>query len=223
MKGNEWVSLENSKPNVTSVRYNLTLDPANKLTGSLLLYASSYSGLSKRKTYHDEASQSEYLKAYKSSKAGLNISNYTINNLTEPDKPFIETMDINIEDNIEEAGNLVYFAPLLFERTKENPFTLEERNFPVDFAYPFDENYSMVLDFPANYQLDKLPKSEKFALPNNGGSFSITYTNEGNKIAVLSKLSILKPVFSADEYYTLKELYKNIVRKQAEQVVFKKP
>ncbi len=31
-------------------------------------------------------------------------------------------MDVTIEDNVEEAGNLAYFTPLLFERTKENPF-----------------------------------------------------------------------------------------------------
>lgn len=131
-------------------------------------------------------------------------------------------MKVTIEDNIEEAGNLIYFAPLLYERTKENPFTLEERKFPVDFAFPFDENYTMILDFPANYILDKLPKAEKFVLPDGGGSFSMNYTTDGNKIAIMSKISILKPVFDANEYYNLKELYKNIVRKQAEQIVFRK-
>ncbi|WP_158795717.1 DUF3858 domain-containing protein [Pedobacter sp. L105] len=219
----EWIFLETSKPNISSTRYNLLLNTENKLTGSLLLSASNYKGLNRRKAYQEAASQEEFIKTYKSSKTGLNISNYSISNLTEPIEPLIETMDVDIEDNIEEAGKLVYFNPLLFQRTKENPFNLEERNFPVDFAYPFDENYSLILDFPANYQLDKLPKNEKFVLPDAGGSFMITYTAEGNKIAIISKLNISKPIFSANEYYTLKELYKNIVRKQGEQIVFKKP
>jgi|GEM_PF-4116754 len=45
--------------------------------------------------------------------------------------------------------------------------------------------------------------------------------NLNNKVAVMSKISILKSVFTPEEYYNLKELYKNIVRKHLEQIVFK--
>jgi len=31
---------------------------------------------------------------------------------------------------------IIFFTPLMFDRIKENPFKLEERNFPVDFEYP---------------------------------------------------------------------------------------
>jgi len=219
----EWISVENSKISSSNTVYNIVLNTSDKITGSLFLSTTNYKSLEKRSDYLATASQDEYVQRYRNAKNGLNIKNYTVTNLNEPEKPLIESMDVMIEDNVEEAGNLIYFSPLLFNRTKENPFTLEERNFPVDFAYPFEENYRMILDFPENYQLDKLPKSEKFKLPNDGGSFTITYSAEGNKIAVISKISILKSVFTAEEYYNLKELYKNIVRKQSEQIVFKKP
>lgn len=217
-----WIPIENVNLSRTNVMYMLTLKADNTLTGSLAITSDHYDGLDKRTAYQSAASEAEYLKKYKSNKTGLEISNYKIINLDQPDQPLQETMDVTIEDNVEDAGNLAYLMPLLFERTKENPFTLEERNFPVDFAHPFEENFRLTIDFPASYQLDKLPKSEKFVLPKDEGSFSIIYTVEGNKIAVRSKINILKPVFSAEEYYTLKELYKNIIRKQAEQIVFKK-
>jgi hypothetical protein len=188
------------------------------------LYISSthYDGLSRRQEYQNAASEAEFLKDYKSSKPGLEITNYKIKNLEEPLETLEETMDITIEDNVEETGDVAYFMPLLFERTKENPFRLEERNFPVDFAYPTEENYRIMIELPEGYKLEKLPKSQKFALPNNDGGFTIIYDQAENKIAIRSKITLSKSTFTADEYFNLKELFKNIVAKQAEQIVFKK-
>lgn len=218
----EWIPIEFSNPSRTSIFYNLKLDTDNKFSGTLYVSSNNYAGLRQRDKYQSAATEQEYLKNYKADKTGLEISNYKIVNLTDPEQALEESMDITIEDNIEEAGNLSYFMPLLFERTKENPFTLIERNFPVDFAYPSEESYRVVIDFPATYKLEKLPKSEKFKLPDDAGSFTIMYAAEDNKISVLSKINFVKSTFTADEYYNLKELFKNIVRKQSEQIVFKK-
>lgn len=218
----EWISLENNNISRSSVFYSLKLDTDNKFSGSLYLSSNNYAGLSKRNRYQSAATEQEYLKNYKTDKPGLEITNYKIANLNDPEQPLEETMDITIEDNIEDAGNVSYFMPLLFERTKENPFSLVERNFPVDFAYPTEENYRIVLDFPTNYELDKIPKSEKFKLPDDAGAFTMIYAVEDHKLSILSKITLAKSTFTADEYYNLKELFKNIVRKQSEQIVFKK-
>jgi hypothetical protein len=218
----EWIPMENTNVSRTVTSYTLKLDTENKLTGNLFISSNNYDGLDRRNEYQAAVTEAEFLKSYKASKPGLEISHYQMTSLAQPDQPLEELMDITIEDNMEEAGNLVYFMPLLFERTKVNPFNLEERNFPVDFAYPFEENFRMTLEFPANYQLNKLPKNESFALPDHHGTFTISYLTEGNQIAVKSRININKPVFTSDEYFNLKELYKNIVRKQAEQIVFKK-
>jgi hypothetical protein len=218
----EWISLENPNLSSTSIGYNLVLGTDNKFTGNMYFSTDYYEGLRRRKKYKGTATEAEFLKNYKASKPGLEIVSYKIENLNQPEQALAETMNVTIEDNVEDAGNLIYFTPMLYERTKDNPFNLEDRKFPVDFAYPFQELFKSVIEFPEKYVLDKLPKSEAFALPNNDGAFSIYYIVEGNKIAIRSKISINKPVFSAEEYYTLKEFYKNIVRKQAEQIVFKK-
>lgn len=131
-------------------------------------------------------------------------------------------MDVVIEDNIEEAGNLAYFTPLLFEQTKENPFKLEERKFPVDFGFPIEEMYRLTIELPAGYQIDKSPKNEKIMLPNEDASFTFMFKAEEGRIMMTSKIVIKKALFSPEDYHYLKELFKNIVRKQAEQIVIKK-
>jgi hypothetical protein len=218
----EWISLDNPKVSKSTIVYNLVLDEDNRFSGNLFLSASNYDALRRRSLYKRTSSEAEFIKDYKTSKPGLEVASYKIENLNQPDQALSESMDIVIEDNVEDAGNLLYFSPLFFERTKENPFALEERKYPVDFAYPFEENISSIIEFPSKYQLEKLPKNEAFALPEKAGFFSIAYLVDGNKVAIRTKITINKPVFSAEEYFDLKELFKNIVRKQAEQIVFKK-
>ncbi|MNV64988.1 hypothetical protein D3C71_1576560 [compost metagenome] len=111
---------------------------------------------------------------------------------------------------------------MLFDRTKENPFKLEERKFPVDFGYPTEENYRITIDFPKGYQLDKTPKNEKIILPDESAAFTFMTATEENKLLLSSKITIKKAYYTPEEYQDLKELFKNIVRKQAEQIVFKK-
>lgn len=218
----EWMSLEEDKISRKNITYSLVLDAENKLSGKLFLSFTNYEGLGHRDRYQSAANEEEYLKKYKEDKPGLSVKNYQVTNLNLVEEPLAEAMDVLIEDNVEEAGNLVYLSPLLYDRTKENPFKLEERKFPVDFGYPTEENYRVTIDFPTGYQLDKMPKNEKIVLTDESASFTFMTATEANKLLLSSRITLKKAFYTPEEYQDLKELFKNIVRKQAEQIVFKK-
>lgn len=217
-----WISTEPTEPNETTFAYNLSLDKDNKLSGQINQYTKGYAALSLRDKYRKTNNETEYIKNFKKDKTGLELSHYKILNLDNFDEILTESMDVVIEDNVEEAGNLVYFTPLLYERTKENMFKHEERKFPVDFAFPFKETYRITLNFPENYEIDKLPKGGLYKLPDDNGTFSISYVAEGKALMVRSIINVNKSVYTSEEYFDLKELFKMIVEKQAEQIVFKK-
>lgn len=221
LSGN-WISTEPTSLNEKVFAYNLKLDKENKLSGQINQYSKGYIALNLREKYRSANNDAEFVKAFKSDKTGLEIKNYKIQNLDDLAGLLTESMDVAIEDNVEEAGNLVYFTPLLFERTKENLFKHEERKFPVDFAFPFKETYRMTLNFPEDYEIDKLPKSGNYKLPDEKGSFSISYITEGKMLMVRSIINVNKSLYTSDEYFDLKELFKTIVEKQAEQIVFKR-
>ena len=218
----KWISTEPTSLNEKIFSYSLILDKANKLSGQINQYSKGYLALALREKYRRANNDVEFVKIFKSDKTGLEVKNYKIQNLDNLNELLTESMDVGIEDNVEEAGNLVYFTPLLFERTKENLFKHEERNFPVDFAYPFKETYRMTLNYPEDYEIDKLPKGGNYKLPDEKGSFSITYIAEGKTLMVRSIINVTKALYAADEYFDLKELFKTIVEKQAEQIVFKR-
>jgi hypothetical protein len=218
----QWTPLECTAPSKKTVALNLTMDASNKLTGNMYISCTNYEALRSRIKYQNATNQTDYLKSFKTDKPGLGINNYKISNLLQPDQVLTESMDVVIEDNIEEAGNLAYFTPLLFERTKENPFKIEERKYPVDFAYPSEEHYRITITLPQGYQMDKLPKSEKFILPGETASFTFLFAAEENRISLYSKIITKKSVYTAEEYHDLKALFKSVVAKQAEQIVLKK-
>lgn len=218
----EWISLEETKPSRKTISYVLAMDTENNFTGKLYISTSNYEALRIRKKYTSAVNEEDYLKSFRTDKPGLSTKNYQIKNLNDPTEALIESMDVKIEDNIEEAGNLTYFTPLLYDKTKDNPFKLEERNFPVDFGYPDEEVYRLVIELPKGYQLDKSPKNEKVILPEENASFVFVFATEENRIMLNSKITFKKSRYSPEEYHYLKELFMNIVRKQSEQIVIKK-
>lgn len=221
-KSGGWISTETLFGDESMHVYNLVLDKENRLKGSVTNYFNGYAGLSARNSYRTAINEEDYINNLKKNKTGLELNNFKIVNLDSLDDRLIETMDVEIEDNVEEAGDLVYFTPLLFERTKENPLKHEERLFPVDFAHPILENCRVVINFPEDYQIDKLPKGGIFKLPEDVGSFSISYLIDGQTLLIKSAIHINKSMYSPEEYFYLKELFSAIVEKQAEKIVFKK-
>jgi hypothetical protein len=217
-----WIVTEPIFASEKIFNYFLTLDKENKLKGTITQYTKGYAALNLRNKYRTTNNETEFLKEFKKNKTGLELADYKITNLDSLDELLTESMNVTIEDNVEEAGNLVYFTPLLFEKTKENPFKHDQRLFPVDFAYPQKENYRITVNFPADYEVEKLPKSMTFKVPDNKGTFSITFLSEGKTLMVKSLIDITKSYYTPEEYFDLKELFKAIVQKQAEQIVFKK-
>ena len=217
-----WLSLEPTFDDEKTHVYTLTLDKENKLKGTMFQYYKGYAALSLRNKYRATASETEFVKSAKKNKPGLEIEKYKVNNLDNFQEILFEELTVTIDENVEEAGNLVYLNPLLFERTKDNIFKNEKRIYPVDFAYPIKENIRATINFPEDYEIEKLPRGGVFKLPENKGSFSISYVTENKVLLVRSVIEINKTVFSPEEYFHIKELFKVIVEKQAEQIVFKK-
>lgn len=94
--------------------------------------------------------------------------------------------------------------------------------YPVNYNYPISETYEFDYTLPEGYQVESLPKSISFKLPDNSISIRYSLQNTDNKIKVLYTRNINKILFLPDEYKNLKELYDQIVKKHSEQVILKK-
>lgn len=132
---------------------------------------------------------------------------------------------INFKYDFETTLNdedLIYFNPLLGEATKTNPFKSAERNYPVEMDYQTDETIILDMEIPKGYMVDELPKSTRVKLNENEGMFEYIIVNREGKIQLRNRIQVKKAIFDAEDYETLRNFWGMIVKKHAEQIVFKK-
>jgi hypothetical protein len=199
----------------------LALKPTGELSGLIEESEGGYTGFSNRKDYNKEGKE-KYIESLKKKLVGWDIENLDIKNVEKVSEVFQTNYNVTIGEHAQAASNLIYINPLLHRKADNNPFKLEERKFPVDFAAPTDETYILTLSIPEGYQVEELPKATIVSLPDGAGKFTYNVNVNGNTLQVVSKLSIRKTMFIGDEYQYLREFYNHIVTKHSEQVVLKK-
>lgn len=158
----------------------------------------------------------EFAKNYASE---TTIENLVLDSLPDYDEPLKMTYDIKLNFNDED---IIYFNPLLSEAIKQNPFTSAERLYPVEMLHKLSEVFSLNMEIPKGYKVDEIPKSTRVKLNDNEGMFEYIITNDGTRIQLRSKIVLEKANFMPDDYETLRNFYGFIVKKHAEQIVFKK-
>ncbi len=119
-------------------------------------------------------------------------------------------------------SEIVYFNPMLSDAIKKNPFAAAERFYPVEMPYTSDDIYIMNMEIPKGYKVDELPKSARIKLNEDEGMFEYLLSNNGENIQMRCRLVINKAKFLNEDYQTLRDFYGFVVKKEAEQIVFKK-
>ena len=186
-----------------------------------------------RKTYSDydaymfrnknsSINEEDYLEKLENKNEGIEVSEYSIKNKSTIGKAIIESYAFNLDGQADVVGDKIYFSPLFHMVTEENPFNLEERNYPVDFTYPWQERYIINIVLPEGYEVISKPADINLVLIDNIGSFKYKIINTGKSLQVMVDFKINKAVISTEYYANLKELFKNSVEKQTEKVVLSK-
>lgn len=150
----------------------------------------------------------------------VELSQETVDSLTNYDQPLGIKYDIALKGFDE---YIIYVAPLFAEGYKNNPFKSAERFYPVEMPYCMDETFLLRMDVPEGYKIDELPKSMMLKLNEEGdGVFEYRIAASGDAISLRSRLTIKRTFFTPDEYEMLREFFNVVVKKQNEQIVFKK-
>ena len=148
------------------------------------------------------------------------LSNPTIDSLKLQDQPVGLTYDFawKIDDN----DGLIYFNPMLAEGYKENPFRASERRYPVEMSSAMDETYTLNMEIPEGYEVEELPKSAKVLFNDDEGFFEYLMVKDNLNIQFRSRIKLKKANFKQEDYAVLRDFFGFIVKKQNEQIVFKK-
>ncbi len=148
------------------------------------------------------------------------ISNIKVDSFLLPEEPVSLKFDFKLMAFNNAA--IVYFNPMMNEALTKNPFTAAERFYPVEMPYTVDDIYLLTMDIPNGYKVDELPKPARVMLNEDEGMFEYLISAGENSIQMRCRLMIKKTNYASEDYQTLRDFYGFIVKKEAEQIVFKK-
>ncbi|MFD1616372.1 DUF3857 domain-containing protein [Gelatiniphilus marinus] len=215
------ISLYPNANSKSSISMMVNLSETGDLEGNYRSVKTNHSALSYRERYNN-ADEDDFLEKLENKYNGLEVSDFKVSNAVELAKPVMESYKFFKESQADIIGDKIYFSPLFFLRTKENPFKLEKREFPVDFGYPTSSVYRIIINLPEGYKVESMPQSAGFALPDNLGSFKFMLSQQASKIQLLIDTKINSSIISPLYYDTLKAYFKQLIEKENEQIVLTK-
>ncbi|RNI26862.1 DUF3857 domain-containing protein [Rufibacter latericius] len=216
----DWVTLQSANRTTELINADVQVLATGVLSGKVMQSTNGVWALSMRHNVQ-EAGEAKFLEKLVSSQTQLERKAPVLQNLKDLHKP------MGLQYEVASAGDtqpkdIIYLNPMLLKAQQDNPFKNENRKYPVDFGHPTEEVYVCNFTIPEGYSVEELPKNAVIALPENGGRFTYALQVTGNKIQVMSKVTISRPIFYAEEYTYLKQFYTQVVAKHAEQIVLKK-
>lgn len=152
----------------------------------------------------------------------LEIDDYSIQNKTDAYKPIVESYRFSKENAYEIIGDKLYINPLFFLSSNQNPFTAEKREYPIDFSFASSSAYMINLTIPEGYNVESIPESEVYQLPDGLGEFRFMISNTGTNIQLRVTSDINIALVPSDYYESLKEYYAAMIAKQNEKIVLVK-
>ncbi len=216
-----WISLRSVVPAVKSSMINVAIEPdlsvtgksKNRFTGNYAFqYRTKYKGL------NNEAQ----LKSMEKNLEQTELSNLSFENLDKLGQPVSLEYDFESLDAIEDVAGKLYFSPMVFLATKENPFKLETREYPIDFGFPMKDRYIVNIALPEGYQVESLPENVVYNLGENIGSYRYLITQMGNNLQLSIEFAINESFIAANEYGNLKKFFELLITKENEKVVLSK-
>ena len=193
-------------------------DDGKNLLGSFTSNLGYYESYNFREDIKDNEIDNYFKKIKNSFGYDITLTNNRLDSLKNPD----EKIKIGYDFSFNLNEDIIYFNPLFGEAYKTNPFTAATRNYPVEMPYKTEEVIVVNMEIPKGYKVDEMPKSAKMKYNDDEGLFEYIISKDANNIYLKCLLRFNKAVFSSEDYEYLREFYGQIVKKQSEQIVFKK-
>jgi len=140
------------------------------------------------------------------------VSDITIENVTDPDKPLTWTFKLRVPGFATRTGKRLFFQPNIFERSTQPTFESSNRRYEVYFDYPWAEKDDITIELPTGFDLENPEAPGTVADPNRIGvdDVSIALTQDKRTIVYTRDFSFGnggKVRFPKESYGALKGLF----------------
>lgn len=123
----------------------------------------------------------------------------------------------------EAIDDYLYVQPVICPVLEKGLADVEERLYPVDFAYPWQQRYIASITLPEGFVVDELPESKR--VTSEDGTINCTFAVQekgANEIAINFTVNVARTVYKPNEYAALKQIFKMIIDFQETTLVLKR-
>ena len=216
----EWVDLSN-KNGTKKISIVMDFADLDDITGTVSYSYKDYPAYLYQKRVEDKT-EDEIIEEFEEDNDRISVNEYQTKVVEGIEKSIAVSYDVEFSDILENNGDQLFLNPIVLERQMSNPFTLEDRKYPVDFGFSQTEEIIVTIQNLDGYAVETLPQPLRVALPDGAGNFTYMSQSMNGSIQIVCKVEINKPMFVYSEYQYLKEFFNRIVTKQSEMIVLKK-
>ncbi|MGQ0542501.1 MAG: DUF3857 domain-containing protein [Blastocatellia bacterium] len=119
------------------------------------------------------------------------IESFTIENVSDPEKPFVYTYKIKVPGYASRTGRRIFFQPNVFKRSAQPKFTSSTRKYDVYINYPYSEVDEFTIELPDGFSLENAEAPGMVKDPQGIGSHQTQMSIANN-----GKLLMYKRTFS---------------------------
>ncbi|MGJ1211828.1 transglutaminase domain-containing protein [Sphingobacterium multivorum] len=213
-KSSDWFPLTAQESSDVNYILEGALNDQFKIKGKLTISSSGNKALLKRQHIAKFNSLEEYWEKLDEEMPNITLTKSSIQNLEDIDQLLIEEFDVILDVSKQMEQDILVLAPNIIDRISYNPFKAQERTYPVDMGFKSKTLYSVKLTIPDHYEIAEKPQNAALALPESTAKYRYVTQVNGNQLEILQSLAFNKPIFSVDEYFSLKELYSRIIQQQ---------
>jgi hypothetical protein len=152
----------------------------------------------------------------------INIKSYEIINKNKNALNAKEFLNVEISNQLIDAGDEFLFNPFVFFEFSDNPFKSENRRNPVDLIYPKELRNTIIVKLPKEFTTKEIPASTKLATPDGSASFTFLTNSTPGKLEFMALLKISKSVFTEAEYLELRQFVSEVIKVIKSPVVLSK-
>lgn len=217
----DWVELIPKVPSNEMVSLNIKLNNDLTASGKVRNQFTNYQAMTIRNKF-ENYNTDEIIQSIEKGKGELEVTNLEVKNLKDPTQAMTQSYEYTFNNALEEIGGKLYFTPLLFMASDENPFKEDVRNYPIDYIYPINDKYMVNVMLPEGYAVESLPENVKVEFNGTDGRFTYIGNQNGNYLQFIISLDLNNTLILPESYEQYKKFYQLVVEKQTEKVVLKK-
>lgn len=136
------------------------------------------------------------------------ISHNVTDNFTE-NKSVIEELQFGKKQTVN-TESIISIPVSINNDFALNPYPRTDRQNPITLYTPIFRKGTYTLTIPKDYTLAKLPQSHLAALPDEGGNFSFSVSQNGQQVEIAYLLQVNKVIFLSNEYEQLSAFFDHV-------------